>query len=58
MKAQNDVALVAGEIDVALLMSNPPTRARPRFIENEPEIGIWIHTAGRLDWLRSEIAQR
>jgi hypothetical protein len=55
--AQNDLSLAMGDVDVALFISNPPTRSKPSYIENEPELGIWQHMAGRLDWLRSELAK-
>lgn len=55
--AQDNMAKVVSESDVTLFISNPYTRPRPKYVENEPELGIWNHTAGGLDWLRAELAK-
>ena len=54
--AQDDLATSTGEVDIALFISHPHTRPKPKYIENEPELGVWLSMAGRLDWLREQLA--
>ena len=56
-QAQSDLEMAIGNTSVALFLSNAPSRPKPSFVENDPGIGIWRHMAGRLDWLRAELAK-
>ena len=46
-----------GEPTEARFVASPPRRPKPPYIENEREVGIWLHMAGRLDWLLAEIGR-
>jgi hypothetical protein len=56
-KTHYAIVNAAGKSNADLFSTSPPTRSKPSYIENQPELGIWQHTAGRLDWLRDEIAK-
>jgi hypothetical protein len=55
-EAQRQMGLTTGsDVDVALFATHPTERTKPRYIENEPEMGVWMQLAGRVDWLRAEL---
>lgn len=55
-EAQRQMLLTTGgDVDVALFSTHPTERTKPKYMENEPEMGVWMQLAGRVDWLRAEL---
>ena len=56
-KSTREVAHVSEKFDADAFATKAPSRSKPAFIKNPAESSIWLQTAGRLDWLRDQLAE-